>query len=180
MIQKAMVLVAGLTMLSVPQAMAQDESPDHEQMRHRAPRAEMLHKAPPRDIRFDRSIGRLMDRQHELNLTDDQMDALDELRADARSALAPMQEEMRAIHEEMSDESLDREAAGDRMKGIHEQTKASLKELHDRLGATLDDDQMQMMRHGTARHGATRRGAHGSARQGRMRRRTRHPASARS
>lgn len=175
MIQKAMVLVAGLTMLSVPQAMAQDESPDQEKMRHRAPRAEMRHKAPRGDFRFDRSIGRLMDRQHELNLTDDQMDALDDLRADARSALAPMREEMSAIHEEMSDESLDREDAGERMKGIHEQTKATMKELHDRLGETLDDDQMQMLRHGTAR-----RGAQGRAHQGRPRRRSRHPASARS
>jgi len=175
MIQKAMILVAGLTMLSVPQAMAQDESPDRKKMRHRAPRAEMRHKAPRGDLRFDRSIGRLMDRQHELNLTDDQMDALDDMRADARAALAPIQEEMRAIHEEMSDESLDREDAGERMKAIHEQTKASLKELHDRLGETLDDDQMQMLRHGTARRGA-QRGAH----QSRPRRRSRHPASVRS
>ncbi|MEE8488200.1 MAG: Spy/CpxP family protein refolding chaperone [Gemmatimonadota bacterium] len=157
---RMMVLAAGFALLGVPQAIAQDESTGEREMRHRAPRAEMRHRAPGPRFDFDRSIGRLMDRQHELNLSEDQMTTLDALRSDARATLAPVREAMDSIHDEMRDGSLTREDAGERMKGIREQAKVSMKELHDRLEETLDPEQLQALRHGRGAHGA-RRSAHG-------------------
>lgn len=167
---RVMVLVAGFALMVAPLAIAQDAKAGHkDEMRHRAPRAEMRGHAQGPHQSIERAIGRMMDRQHELNLTDDQMAALGDLRADARSILAPMREEMDAIHTEMNDESLSREDAEERMKGIHERSTASMKELHERLGDTLDADQKQMLQHGMAGHGAARHGRRG--RHGRMMRR---------
>lgn len=169
MIRRMMVLAAGFALLGVPQAIAQDEQAGEKEMQRRAPRAEMRHRAPGAEMghrasgrRFevDRAIGRLMDRQHELNLSEDQMTTLDALRADARATLAPIREAMGSIRDEMRDGSLTREDAGERMKGIREQAKASTKELHERLEETLDREQLQALRQGRGAHGA-RRSAHG-------------------
>lgn len=146
-----MVLIAGIALLGAPQAIAQEDSTGESGMRHRSPHPEAM---------FDRALGRMMDRQNELNLSDDQMAALGDLRADARSTLAPGRDEMKSIHEAMSDGSLSREDAGERMKGIREQTKESMKVLHDRLGETLDEEQMHALRRGHARHGSRRAAAH--------------------
>ena len=163
---RLMVFIAGFALLSAPQAIAQDESDDHAEMRHRAPRAEMRHRAPGPNQMFDRAIGRMMDRRYELDLSDDQLGALDDLRGDARSAMAPIREEMEAIHAEIGDGSLTREDAGERMKGIHERVAAMATDHHDRLGEILEPEQQQMLRHGMARHGSRR----GMARHGRAQR----------
>jgi hypothetical protein len=182
---RAMVLIAGFALLGAPGAIAQEDSTGESEMRHRAPRAEMRHRAPHPEAMFDRALGRMMDRQNELNLSDDQMAALGDLRADARSALAPVREEMKSIHDAVRDGSLSREDAGERMKGIREQTKESMKALHDRLGETLDEEQMHALhRGGQARHGSRRAAAHRgrpgrhgrSESHGRPERRGEHPA----
>jgi len=171
-----MVLIAGFALVGAPQAIAQEDSTGESEMRHRAPRAEMRHRASGPEAMFDSALGRMMDRQNELNLSDDQMAALGDLRADARSTLAPAREEMKSIHDAVRDGSLSREDAGERMKGIREQTKESMKALHDRLGDTLDEEQMHALRRGQVRHGSRRAAAH----RGRSERRSRSERHSRS
>lgn len=164
MMRRAMALVAGLTVLAAPALMAQEEQGDGAESRQRAPRAEMQERMQGHEMRqqgpgmqmgLDRMIGRLMDRQNELNLTDGQMSALGDLRDEAASALAPLREQMKTIHEGVRDGSMEREGAHDAMQGVHEQMQESMEGLQGQLGEILNDEQRAALRHGRA-HGARR------------------------
>lgn len=152
MIGRTMVLAAGLALLAAPQAIAQDDEEDGAEMRQRAPRARMAQRAS-RAHSFDRMVGHLMDRRYELNLNDGQMSALSDLRDEARAVLAPMREEMRSIREGVDDGSLTREAAGDRLKTLQEQSSGSMEGLHNQLEEILEPEQRAMLRQDRARHG---------------------------
>ena len=168
---RMMVLAAGLALMVVPQATAQEaeQQAAHEaEASHarQAGHARMRHRAPGGERSFDRAVGSLMDRRYELNLSDDQMEKLDALRADARSAMAPIREEMGSIHEGLSDGSLTREDAHERMESIHETAASMATDHHDKLGEILEPEQQQMLGHGMAHRGAGRHGRPG--RMGRM------------
>lgn len=171
--RRAMVLVAGLTALAAPATIAQEEQNDDAQTRQRAPRAEMQQRmqgrqmrqrGPGRQMGLDRAIGRLMDRQNELNLTDGQLQALSELRGEAQSVLAPVREQMKTVREGMRDGSLDREGAHNAMQGLHEQMAGAMEGLHGQLGEVLDEEQRAALRQGRAQR------ARQGARRGRMQR----------
>ena len=170
MMRRAMALVAGLTVLAAPAAIAQEEQGeqgDHAEMRERAPHSQMRQRAHRGQMQrqgarahdIDGTLGRLMDRQHELNLTEGQMSALGRLRGEARSSLAPLREQLGEIREGVSDGSMDREAARSAMEGLHEQMSGSMEGLHGQLGEILEPEQQAALRQGRgqrARHGAMR------------------------
>jgi hypothetical protein len=152
--------------------MAQEES-DGAEMRKRAPRAEMQQRMQERQMRqrgpgmqmgLDRAIGRLMDRQNELNLTDGQLEALGELRSEAESALAPLKVQMKEIHAGVSDGSMEREDAHNAMQGLHTQMSEAMEGLQGRLGEILEPEQLAAMRQGRAQR------ARQGERRGRMQR----------
>lgn len=175
---RMMVLAAGLALMVVPQAAAQEaeqeaaqEAAETAETAHKPARAghghtrmdaRMRHRAPGGERSFDRAVGRLMDRRYELNLSDDQMAKLDGLREDARSAMAPIREEMGSIHEGLSDGSLTREDAHERMESVHEKAAAMATDQHEKLGEILEPEQQQMLDHGMAHHGSR----HGAGRHG--------------
>jgi len=172
------VLAAGLALMVVPQVTAAQEAAQAEAQEAaqaeaqeaRAGHARMNRRAPARELMFDRTVGRMMDRRYELNLSDDQLARLDDLRGNARSALAPLREEMGSIHEGVSDGSLTREDARERMKSVREQAAAMATDHYGQLGEILEPEQRRMLRNGKARHGS-RRGAARHGRPGRMSRR---------
>jgi Spy/CpxP family protein refolding chaperone len=166
---RMMVLAAGLALMVVPQATAQEATQEAAQ-EAKAGHARMSRRAPAGELMFDRAVGRLMDRRYELNLSDDQLARLNDLRGNALSALAPIREEMGSIHEGVSDGSLTREDARTRMKSVREQAAALATDHRDQLGEILEPEQRQMLRNGMARHGS-RRGAARHGRPGRMSRR---------
>lgn len=157
---RMMVLTAGLALMVVPQANAQDVEARHARMSRRAPGGGHM---------IDRAVGRVMDRRYELNLSDDQLARLNDLRGNARSAMAPIREEISSIHEEVRDGSLTREDSRERMKSVQEQATAMATEFHDQLNEILEPEQEQMLRGGMARQGSQR----GAARRGRSRRMSR-------
>ena len=150
MIRRVTVLVAGMAMLATPALTAQETQGDGAEMHQRAPRAGMQQRGPRMQMGLDRMIGRLMDRQYELNLTDDQMEALSELRGDAQSSLAPLRVQMQEIHEGVSDGSMEREDAHNAMQGLHSQMAEAIEGLQSRLGEILDDEQRAALRQGRA------------------------------
>lgn len=168
MIRRVTVLVAGMAMLATPALIAQEEQGDGAEMRQRAPRGEMhqrmqrgemRQRGPGMQMGLDRAIGRLMDRQNELNLTDDQLDALNDLRGEAQSAVGPLQEQMKTVRDGMRDGSLDREAAHNAMQGLHEQMSGAMEGVHGQLSEILDEEQRAALHQGRAQR----------ARQGAMR-----------
>ena len=170
---RMMVLAAGLALMVVPQASAQEAAQGDAQeaaQEAKAGHAPMSRRAPAGELMFDRVVGRLMDRRYELNLSDDQLARLDELRGNARSALVPIREQMGSIREEVRDGSLTREDARERMETVRKQAADMATDHHGQLGEILEPEQRQMLRHGTARHGS-RRGAARHGRSGRMGRR---------
>lgn len=158
---RAMVLAAGLALLAAPQAMAQEDEGEA-QMRQRAPRAQMRQHAQRGEMRqragahlmFDRTIGQLMDRRHELGLTDGQMSALGDLRAEAESALGPIRDQMTTVREGVRDGTLTREAAHTAMQGVHEQLSGATEGLHTQLEEILEPEQRAMLRRGMAQRGS--------------------------
>ena len=171
MIGRAMVLAAGLALLAAPQTMAQDGEGDAQMPRNarraqmRQHDAQMAQRGPGAHLMFDRTIGQLMDRQHELNLTDRQMSALGDLRDEARSVLGPLRDQLATVRDGVRDGSLTRDAARTAMQGVHEQLSGSIEGLHARLEEILEPEQRAMLRHEMAR-----RGRHGPATGGHMRR----------
>lgn len=163
MMGRAIVLAAGFAMFAAPALMAQEEKSDDARMKH-APRAEMRqrmaeHGRMHRAMGLDRMVGRVMDRQHELNLTDGQMSSLRELRDDARSALAPVREQAERLREGMRDGSMEREDAHNAMQGLHEQLKSSMEGFQGRLEEILEPEQRAALHQGRmqrARRGAMR------------------------
>lgn len=161
MMKRAMVLAAGLALLGAPQAMAQDDEGEA-QMQQRAPRAqmrqhaqsgEMRQRGPGMGLMLDQAVGRLMDRRNELNLTDDQMSSLGDLREEAQSVLTPLRDQMTLIGDGVRDGSMTRENAHTAMQGLHEQVSGSMEALHDQLGEILGPEQQKMAHQGMARRG---------------------------
>lgn len=126
-------------------------------------------KRPMMALAFDRHVGRLMDRQHELDLSDAQMSRLASLRDDAQARLAPMREDMDETREGMRDGSLTREAARTRMQALREGLSAAATELHGRLEEILEPEQRAALRRGAMRarsRGGARRSGGGYPRGG--------------
>jgi len=173
--KRAMVLAAGLALLGAPQASAQEEQEGQAEMQQRAPRAqmrqharngEMRQRGPGMELMMDQAVGRLMDRRYELNLTDDQMSALGDLREEAQSVLTPLRDQMTSIHDAVRDSSMTRENAHTAMQGLHEQGSSSMEALHEQLGEILGPDQQKMAHRGMSRRDS--RGSRGHAQRGRM------------
>lgn len=164
-------LASGVALLGAFPLAAQEapEKPEAPRV-ERAERGERIGMA----LTLDRSIGRLMDRRYEVGLSDDQLNRLDNLRREARTALAPIREELAAVREGVRDGSLTREQARQRMEAVRERA-GSQEELHNRLEQILEPEQRQMLRQGMARRGGRRdrgfrdgprRGTGGSERRG--------------
>ena len=134
-------------------------------MRRAGPAARGEMRTGMRALGLDRAIGRLMDRQHELEISDDQMRELAALRDEARSRLAPMREVMEETRTGMRDGSLTREAARTRMQSIHEGLNEAGQELRDRLEEILEPEQRAALRRGAMRHAAPRGEQPGSRRR---------------
>lgn len=174
MMGRAMVLAAGFAMLAAPALMAQEEQGDDAQMER--PRAEMRqrmaeHGHMQRAMGLDRMVGRLMDRQHELSLTDDQMSSLRELRDEAQATLSPIRAQMKEIHEGVSSGSMEREDAHNAMQGVHEQLMNSMQGFHGRLEEILEPEQRAALRQGRmegARRGAMRQRGRMQRQRGQM------------